>query len=579
MAKFSSVQKNKKEKTPNLFSFLKKFRRGIVVVVILAMMLNILTLLLPKINSLAIDSLATFSYDKNDYAKLFGGVVVAIFIVGVLQTLLSNYVTENIAAELRSQIVKKLSVQSFEYINKVTNAKLLTNLTSDVDAVKTFISQGLVIAFAAVVQLFGSAVLLLTINWQLALPIILTIPVLLFSFIIIFKRIEKYFTKAQEAIDKLNRVISESIVGAQLVRVLNSVKVEKNKFTKVNEETKFIGIKIINGFAALVPIINTVLNIAYLIVLGYGGVQVIDGTLSTGNFAAFFSYIFTFITPVLLLGFLGSSVGRAFATYQRIAAVINSKEQKSTGTTVKAIEGKISLESVSLNYKNKSILNNVSLNVQSGSRVGIIGPTAAGKTQLFYIITGLIKPNAGSIKIDEVKLEDYNLDSLYSQIGMVFQDSIIFNSTIRENIAFRNAEIPEEQIWKAIKTSEFFDFVNALPQKLDTVISERGASLSGGQKQRLTLARALALNPKILLLDDFTARVDIQTEKRIFKNLEQNYPNTTLVVVTQKINSVKDFDEIILLMEGEIVAKGNHENLLAKSFEYKQIFNSQRSTQ
>jgi ATP-binding cassette subfamily B protein len=559
-------------------SFLSNYKLLVFGVVALSLVTNLLGLLIPKINSWAIDSLLNQTYNRDQYIFVLGGVVTIILVLGLVQIVISSITAEKIAAELRRRVIAKISRQSFKYVNEVTTSKLLTNLTADTDAVKNFINQGLVIAFAAVVQLIGSAILLLTINWRLAIPLILTIPILLFSFGVIFKSIEEYFEKAQVVIDKLNRVINESIVGSALVRVLNANSFEASKFTVVNTESKFVGTKIVTGFAALIPIISIVINAAYLIVLGYGGVQVIDQTLTPGDFTAFFSYIFIFITPVILIGFLASSIGRAVTTYNRIMEVINAPEPVDAGTLQKQLTGTIELQDVSLEIGNTNILRNINFKIKANSKVGIIGPTAAGKTQIFYLITGLINPTAGKVLIDGAEISEYERNNLFAQMGMVFQDSIVFNTTLRENIAFRS-NISEDAIWKAITTAELKDFVDTLPNKLDTLMSERGTTLSGGQKQRLTLARALALNPKILLLDDFTARVDIATEKKIFSNITQNYPDTTIVAITQKINSVKEFDQIVLIMEGELIANGTHEELLASSLEYRQIFNSQQRTE
>jgi ATP-binding cassette subfamily B protein len=219
----------------------------------------------------------------------------------------------------------------------------------------------------------------------------------------------------------------------------------------------------------------------------------------------------------------------------------------------------------------------VSAQIASGSRVAIIGPTAAGKTQLLNLIIGLIQPTGGEIKYDGRNINEYQKEKLYSQVGLVFQDSIIFNISLRENIAF-NTAVTAESLQKAIATAELSDFISSLPEGLETVVSERGTSLSGGQKQRIMLARALAINPKILLLDDFTARVDAVTEKKILDNVAKNYPGLTLVSVTQKISSVEMYDQIIVLMEGEVIATGKHEELLNSSPEYVQIFESQQST-
>jgi len=235
------------------------------------------------------------------------------------------------------------------------------------------------------------------------------------------------------------------------------------------------------------------------------------------------------------------------------------------------------LKHVNLLYGQKPALKDVSLKVKAGSKIAVIGPTAAGKTQLLYLMTDLIKPNSGEVLFDGRGIEEYNSEFFHRQVGFVFQDSIIFNMSIRENIAFSDT-VTDESLQKAIDTAELHDFVEALPDKLSTIVSERGSSLSGGQKQRIMLARALAVNPKVLLLDDFTARVDGNTEKKILQNVQKNYPGLTLISVTQKIASVEHYDQIILLMQGEIVATGKHDELMHTSTDYVQIFNSQQST-
>ncbi len=232
---------------------------------------------------------------------------------------------------------------------------------------------------------------------------------------------------------------------------------------------------------------------------------------------------------------------------------------------------------MSVTLGGKAVLKDVSFEARAGSRTAVIGPTAAGKTQLLYLLTGLLKPTSGSVEFDGRPIDDYNKQRLHEQIGFVFQDTIVFNLTVRENIAFSKT-VTDADLEKAVATAELRDFIDSLPDKLDTVVSERGSSLSGGQKQRIMLARALALNPRVLLLDDFTARVDSTTERQILENVRKNYPDITLLSVTQKIQPVEDYDQIVLLMEGEVLASGTHRQLLETSPEYVQIHDSQRST-
>jgi len=299
--------------------------------------------------------------------------------------------------------------------------------------------------------------------------------------------------------------------------------------------------------------------------------------MSLGDFTAFNSYLFILIFPIILIGFMSNVIAQATASFLRLGVVLNAPDQQKTGGLVRDLRGDIALQEVSLAFGEKMALKNVSLSAKAGTRTAIIGPTAAGKTQLLYLLIGLLPPTSGTVTYDGEAIDAYEKEALHQQVGLVFQDSVMFNLTLRENIAF-STTIHEADFEKAIATAELKDFIATLPQGLDTVVSERGTSLSGGQKQRIMLARALALNPKVLLLDDFTARVDPSTESTILKNVRENYPGITLISVTQKIASVVDYDQIILLMEGEILATGRHQELMEASPEYVQLFDSQRST-
>ena len=403
------------------------------------------------------------------------------------------------------------------------------------------------------------------------------LPFIGFMFATVFKKVRKLFLKTQEAIDWLNKVINESILGSALIRLLNSQTTEYQKFLDANTQAMNISFGILRLFATLIPVITLATNIATLIILSLGGHFVMTGAMTLGSFTAFNSYLALLIFPIAILGFMSNVIAQAQASYGRITEVLTKPVTKTTGDEVAQPHGDISLKDVSIVYGEKSVLKDVSFVAKAGTRTAIIGPTAAGKTQLLYLLTGLIEPATGIVEYAGKKLAAYDPVSLHQQIGFVFQDSIIFNLTLRENIAFSNT-VKDVDLDKAIETAELRDFVDALPEKLDTIVSERGASLSGGQKQRIMLARALALNPGVLLLDDFTARVDAPTEKKILANVKKNYPNITIISVTQKISSVEDYDQIILLMEGELLASGTHEQLLVSSPEYVQIFESQRST-
>ncbi len=562
---------------PSLFALLKPYRLAILMLVLITIGINALNLWLPKIISHAIDTFVKGSFDYQRIIFEFLGIGIVIFIFTYLQSIIQTYASEKVARDLRRELSTKISEQNYAYIEQVTPAKLLTNLTSDVDAVKLFVAQAISSIIASAFLILGASTLLIMINWKLGLAILGVVPLIGIVFYLILSRVKHLFKKAQEAIDWLNKVINESVLGAALIRLLNSEKHEKTKFHKANTEAKEIGLRILRHFAVLIPVITFATNAATLIILLLGGHLIITGNMSLGDFAAFNSYLAILIFPILLIGMMSNVMAQANASYLRLQDLLTAPKKKDEGLLKGELKGDMAVKNIRVTYGEKEILKDISFEVKAGTKTAIIGPTAAGKTQLLYLMTGLLEANSGTIEYDGKRIDEYNKERLHQQVGFVFQDSIIFNLTVRENIAFSKT-VTDEALKKAIDTAEISDFVNNLPQKLDTVVSERGSSLSGGQKQRIMLARALALNPKILLLDDFTARVDTKTERKILDNVHQNYPELTLISVTQKIGSVKNYDKIILLMEGEILAQGRHEEMMKNSPEYVQIYNSQKST-
>jgi ATP-binding cassette subfamily B protein len=562
----------------SLFSVLGPYRGIVLVLIIMALGGSSINLLIPKIISKSIDAFSNGSFRATTVVAEFFAAAAGIFIFTFAQGIIQTVASERVARDLRNRLAGKISLQSYSYIIKTNPAKLLTNLTSDMDSVKMFVAQAFVTIISSLFVIVGAAVLLLLINVKLALAVLLIVPILAVSFMIVFKKLGSIFKRSREVIDALNRIINESILGSALIRVLNSQQPENQKFLEKNLESRELGLSIVRLFSILVPVIMFVSNLAIVTILALGGHFVVSGSLSLGNFAAFNSYLIMLIFPVMMIGFMSNIIASATASYDRIHQVLTQEPGKETGTINNEIRGDILLKDVSLNYGEKPVLKNISFSVAAGSKTAIIGPTAAGKTQLLYLLTNLVNPDSGSIEFDGNPIDNYTRETFYRQIGFVFQDSVIFNLTLRENIAF-NDSVTEESLEKAIKTAELEEFIESLPNKLDTVVSERGTSLSGGQKQRIMLARALALNPKVLLLDDFTSRVDRQTENRILCNIENNYPKITLISVTQKIAPVRHFNKIILLMEGEIIASGKHADLKDSSPEYIQIYNSQRSTQ
>ena len=578
MGRSSKTKEKAAGKRGGLFSVLGPYKGIVFVLIVMALAGSAVNLLIPRIIARAIDAYSANSFDLKRVVFEFLAAAFGIFVFTLVQGIIQTFTAERVAKDLRTKVAGKISHQNYNYIQTSDPAKFLTNLTSDMDSVKMFVSMAFVNIISSLFVIVGAAVLLITINWKLALAVLVIVPIIGTTFFIVFSKVKIIFKKSREVIDALNRIINESILGSALIRILNSQQPESQKFLEKNMESRNLGLSIVRLFSVLIPVVMFVSNLAVVTILALGGHFVVAGTLSLGNFAAFNSYLTMLIFPIIMIGFMSNIIASATASYGRIQKVLDEPPPRAPSTIESDIRGNILLEKVSLNYGEKPVLRDVSFSITEGSKTAIIGPTAAGKSQLLYLLSNLITPDQGRIKFDGHSIEDYSRKVFHEQLGFVFQDSVLFNISLRENIAFNDSVTPES-LEKAIDTAELADFIESLPQKLETIVSERGTSLSGGQKQRIMLARALALNPNILLLDDFTSRVDRQTENKILCNIQANYPDLTLLSVTQKIAPIRHFDQIILLMQGEVIATGTHKYLLEHSPEYIQIYSSQHSTE
>jgi ATP-binding cassette subfamily B protein len=561
----------------SLISLFRPYRRQIILLVVLTIATNTLGLMVPRLIAQAIDQ---FDAGQPNLTVILIGLcalAVGAFVFGNLQNFVQVYASEKVALDLRTRVAGVISQQDYASIERLGPSRLLTNLTSDVDAIKTFVSQAVASLISSVFLIFGASALLLWLDFRLAIAVLLVLPFIAATFFLVLKRVRALFGQVQGMTDSLNKVLNENILGAAVVRLLNAQQREFSKFLVVNGKARGISMNILRQFALMIPVITFLTNISSLTILILGGHFVITGQMTLGDFMAFYAYLSILIFPIIVIGFMSNAVAAAQASYGRISVILNALPAAKRGEAAGVLSGAIEVRNLNLSYGGKTVLKDISFMVKAKSRTAIIGPTAGGKSQLFYLMTGLLTPTSGEVLYDGKPIEAYARESLHAQMGFVFQDSALFNLTLRENIAF-NTEVSEVALRNAIETAELHDFIAALPQGLETVVSERGISLSGGQKQRVMLARALAIEPSILFLDDFTARVDVGTEAKILANVRANYPDLTLISITQKVVSIQDYDQIVLLMEGEILAIGTHTQLLKSSPEYVQILDSQNST-
>ncbi len=575
--KEKNLAQSQMPKGASVFSVVGPYKKMIGLLILCTLATNALNLLIPRIIAKSIDGYIEGTLVVSHMLWQFSLAALFIFIFLYIQSLFQTYASERVAKDLRTKLSAKISRLRYGDIETIGSAKLLTTLTSDIDSIKMFVAMAIATLVSSVVIIIGVSALLLSMNWKLALVVISIIPIIGVTFFVIFSKGKSLFTKTREVVDKLNKVINESILGAAIIRVVNAQQEQYRKFVEVNTQARSVGLSILAMFAALIPIITFVSGLATLGIVVLGGKFVIGSSMTLGNFTAFYSYMAMLIFPIIMIGFISSFIAQASASYARVQAVLDTAEVPPVGVNTSTLVGDVEVQGVTQTYGEKNALLDVSFTIKAGTKAAIIGPTAAGKSQLMYILSGLTDPSKGVVLYDGKELKSYEVENFHNQVALVFQDSSMFNMSIRENIAF-NSSVTDESLNRAIQTAELGDFIGSLPQGLDTVVSERGTTLSGGQKQRIMLARALAMNPKVLLLDDFTARVDTKTEKAILSNITKNYPNLTLISVTQKLATVEQYDTILVLMEGELLAQGTHRELMNTSPEYVQMYNSQQST-
>lgn len=560
-----------------MLRLLRPYRAAIAALMVLGLLSNGLGLALPKLIGSGMNAFGQSNHLDPSFIHEFMAVSLLIVLFTYLQTLVQVNASERVARDLRKRLVERVSEQTYSFVLERKQEKLLTHLTSDVDAVKAFVAQAVATIISSVVILIGASVLLLSLNFGLGLLVLTIVPLIGVIFAFVMSRVRSLFKRTREIVDSLNKIVKEDITGAALVRVLDAGPSEVEKFGRINDSALVANLTIVKNFAMMIPSVVLLSNLATWAVLTQGGKRVIAGSIHLGDLAAFNSYLALLIFPIFMLGFMGNVISQARASYGRISDLLEPVKPPVTGL-VADLKGDVEARELRLSFGEREVLQGVSLQLPAGSRTAIIGPTAAGKTLLLNLLVGLLEPASGEVLYDGRPLADYDPESLRRQVALVFQESILFGTTLRENVAFRQ-DVSGEHWKRAVETAELQDFIDKLAQGLDTQVSERGTSLSGGQKQRIMLARALATGPRILLLDDFTARLDPQTEARVLANLRANYPGLTLLTVTQRIAPVRDYDSILLMMEGSILARGTHDELLATCPEYMQIYESQRSTE
>jgi ATP-binding cassette subfamily B multidrug efflux pump len=508
------------------------------------------------------------------------GVAVVRGLFTFAQSYWSEQLSQNFAYDFRNDIYGKLQNLSFSYHDSHQTGQLMTRVTSDVEAVRLFYAQGLLNFVSALVTFFGSAAILFSTDWRLALAALSTIPVVGIVFGILFSRLFPMFGRAQAKLGALNTVLQENLAGVRVVKAFAAESHELERYRKQNNELYLEFLNVVRSFSWGFPFVFFFANLGSLIVIWYGGNLVISQELSLGTLIAFNTYLSFLLFPIFQLGFISQLLGRAGASAVRLYEIIDAESDvldKANAKPLSNIQGRVEFKEVHFRYlgSDTEVLKGVSFVVESGQTVAILGSTGSGKSTIINLIPRFYNATAGQVLVDGYDVKDVTLESLRSHIGIVLQDVNLVHGTIRDNIKFGAPNATDADVERAARTAQAHEFILAQPNGYDTMVGERGVGLSGGQKQRVAIARALLVNPRILIFDDSTSAVDAETEYLIQQALQTLMTGRTSFVIAQRISTVRNADLILVLDAGQVVAQGKHADLMEDSPIYAEILASQ----
>lgn len=541
-------------------------------------------LIAPQLIAYAVDS--GISARRLDVILLVVGGLVAVALLRGLFTFLQGYLAERasqgVAYDLRNTLFAKIERLSFSYYDRAETGQLVTRLTSDVEQIRTFAGSGVVQLASAAVMLVGTTVLLLILNWQLALVALGVVPAIFALLLRFIRRIEPISQSVQQTLGWLNSILQEDLAGIKTIRAYSREDYETARYGAVNDKLLEKNLTVLHTYVNTFPFVFFLANFGTLAVVLYGGLQVMGGSLSVGELIAFNTYLAFLLFPILTIGMLAENISRAEASSQRVCEILDAPlgvQDAPNAKPLSLISGRVEFDDVHFRYpgSEKEILRGISFAVEPGQTAAILGTTGSGKSTLVNLIPRFYDVTGGSVKLDGHDVREVTLSSLRSQIGIVLQETLLFSGPVRDNIAYGRPGATQEEIEAAARAAQADEFIRALPEGYGTVVGERGIGLSGGQRQRVAIARALLIDPRLLILDDSTSEVDAETEAAIRESLDRlmREKHRTVFVIAQRISTVRDADLILVLNEGEIAARGTHEELLRESDLYNEILGSQ----
>ncbi|MCI9403112.1 MAG: ABC transporter ATP-binding protein [Oscillospiraceae bacterium] len=578
-----------------LVSYIGEYRKWILLAPILMVVEVLCETIMPRLMASIVD-VGIANNDMNVIVQN-GVLMLALAVVGMAAGVLSARTAtkggQGFGANLRNAMFQKIQDFSFADIDRFSSASLITRTTNDVNQIQMTLTMATRMVVRTVTMLAAALFMAFSINAALARVLLIAIPVLLLAVGFIMKICNKLFGVMQQRIDNLNNTVQENLIAIRVVKAFVRAGYEKTKFRKANDELMRADIQVSMRITLIMPVMTIVLNLVTLSVLYLGGVQVMEGGMDYGALSAFISYISQILMSVMMVGMMFLQASRAIACARRIIEVLDTvpdiqdkpdalpafRPDGEEGPVLPEPKGRVEFQDVSFKYlasgTGDDVLEHLNFTVQPGQFTAIVGGTGTGKSSLVNLIPRFYDVTGGAVLVDGVDVRDYPIEELRSRIGMVLQNNVLFSGTIRENLLWARKDATEEEMVQAAKDAQAYDFIMALPDGFDTRLDQGGTNVSGGQKQRLCIARAMLRHPAILILDDSTSAVDSATEAAIRESFAKNLADTTVIIIAQRISSVRYADQILVLDDGAIVGQGTHDELIASNEVYQEIYQSQ----
>jgi ATP-binding cassette subfamily B multidrug efflux pump len=510
------------------------------------------------------------------------GLTVLSALLAIGNNLLSVQVGEGYGRDLRDALYLKIQSFSFGNLDRMKTGQLMVRLTSDIMMMERIVRIFIRIGTRAPLLMIGSILLMISTSPNLALAIFPLLLITAIILIVFISRTQPMYLAVQRRLDGLNTVLQENIAGVRVVKAFTRTDYETQRFSENNRQYAERAIRVMQFYALLNPSLSLMINIGIVLVIWIGGLQSIHGGLSLGQIVAFTNYLLTTMTPLVIMSNLAQTLAAANASAERINEILEIRPDNLTsGDAISLPEhtaGRVTFEEVCFSYDgdgSEPVLQGINLVAEPGEMVAILGSTGSGKTTLVNLIPRFYDVTCGRITVDGVDVRQIQPESLLAQIGIALQETVLFSGTVRDNIRYGRPDAEEDEVVVAAKAAQAHDFIMALPDQYDTHVEQRGVNLSGGQKQRIAIARALLVQPKILILDDSTSSVDVQTETKIQEALDKIMHGRTSFIVAQRISTVLNADKVIVLDHGRLVAIGTHESLMQTSSIYQEIYESQ----